>query len=93
MSSFFKEPSIEIPVLAETDVLIVGVGPASIAAAISAARTGVNTLLVERYGCFGGVITQSIIGTLAWYRYANTVDAGGIIKEFEARAREMDGLY
>lgn len=48
-------------------------------------------MLVERYGCFGGVITQAMIGTIAWYRYAKTVDAGGIGVEFERRAKELGG--
>ena len=77
--------------MAKADVLVVGGGPAGLAAAIAAAREGVNTLLVERYGCFGGVITQTMVGTLAWYRYAKTIDAGGIIKEFELKAKEMSG--
>ncbi|MCU0519940.1 MAG: FAD-dependent oxidoreductase [Anaerolineae bacterium] len=37
------------------DVLVVGGGPAGIGAAIAAARTGADTLLLERYGFFGGV--------------------------------------
>ena len=77
--------------MAKADVLVVGGGPAGLAAAIGAAREGVDTLLVERYGCFGGVITQTMVGTLAWYRYAKTIDAGGIIKEFELKAKEMSG--
>ncbi len=71
--------------------MVVGGGPAGLAAAIASAREGVNTLLVERYGCFGGVITQTMIGTLGWYRYVKTIDAGGIIKEFELKAKEMGG--
>src|SRR5262245_44492421 len=43
------EPAREIPVFAETDVLVVGGGPAGTAAAISAARLGADVLLVERY--------------------------------------------
>jgi hypothetical protein len=47
-------------------------------------------MLVERYGCFGGVIAQAMIGTIAWYRTrAETVDAGGIGVEFEQRAAAM----
>ncbi|MHA1234703.1 MAG: FAD-dependent oxidoreductase, partial [Promethearchaeota archaeon] len=91
MCIFINEPSKKIPILANTDVLVVGGGPAGLAAAIASAREGIDTLLVERYGCFGGVITQTMIGTLAWYRYAKTIDAGGIIKEFELKAKEMGG--
>lgn len=89
--SFIEEPSKKTPILTETDVLVLGGGPAGLAAALAAAREGVNTLLVERYGCFGGVITQAMIGTIAWYRYANTVDAGGIGLEFETVAKNMEG--
>ena len=45
----------EIPVIAETDVLVVGGGPGGVCAGIMAARNGVKTLLVERYGCLGGM--------------------------------------
>jgi ribulose 1,5-bisphosphate synthetase/thiazole synthase len=38
-----------------TDVLVVGGGPAGIGAAIGAARQGVNVLLIENHGFFGGV--------------------------------------
>ena len=80
-----------LPVLAETEVLVVGGGPSGLAAALSAARNGVNTMLVERFGCFGGVITQAMIGKIAWYRGSRaTVDAGGISREFEQKAVEMD---
>ncbi len=85
------EPSKTIPVLAETDVLVVGGGPGGLSAALASAREGVNTMLVERYGCMGGVITQTMIGTVAWYRSSmETVDAGGIGCEFEQRAKEMN---
>ena len=40
------------------DVLIAGAGPAGIAAALAAARSGAHTALLERYGCVGGGITQ-----------------------------------
>jgi hypothetical protein len=85
-----REASKVLPILDETEVLVVGGGPAGLAAALSASRNKVRTTLVERFGCFGGVITQAMIGKLAWYRgYSTTVDAGGILKEFESRAAEM----
>jgi hypothetical protein len=84
-----EEPSRVIPVLAETDVLVVGSGPGGLSASLAAAREGVDTMLLERYGCFGGNITQAMVEPIAWYRHEKTVDAGGIGVEFERRAKEM----
>ena len=44
----------------KTGVLVVGGGPAGISAAIAAAKMGVETLLIEGYGFFGGIAAQSI---------------------------------
>ncbi|MBD3647652.1 MAG: FAD-dependent oxidoreductase [Pseudomonadales bacterium] len=57
----FEEPSRSLPVRAECDVLVVGGGPAGIAAAIAAARNGADTLLIERYGSLGGLATGGLI--------------------------------
>lgn len=84
-----KEFAKEVPVIAETDVLVVGSGPGGLAAAISAAREGVNTLMVERFGCLGGNITAVGVESIAWYRKENTTDVEGIGIEFEQRAKEM----
>ena len=43
-------PAKPIPIIAETDVLVVGSGPGGLAAAISCARAGVETMLIDRYG-------------------------------------------
>ncbi len=86
-----EEKSRTIPVMAETDVLVVGGGPGGLSAALAAAREGVETMLLDRYGCFGGNITQSMVEPIAWYRHEKTIDAGGIGVEFERRAKEMGG--
>ena len=88
---YIQESPRSIPVMAETDVLVVGSGPAGLAAAISAAREGVKTMLVERYGCFGGNITQVGVNSIAWYRYEGTTDVEGIGIEFEQRAQALNG--
>ncbi len=86
-----QERSRVVPVMAETDILVVGSGPAGLAAALGAAREGVKTMLVERYGCFGGVITQVGVENIAWYRHEGTIDTEGVGIEFEKRAKEMGG--
>jgi hypothetical protein len=78
-------------VLCETDVLVVGSGPGGLAAAVGAAREGAHTTLLDRYGCFGGVITQAGVETIAWYRHDGTTDSEGIGIEFEQRAKAMGG--
>ena len=49
------EQARDTPVLAETDVLVAGGGVSGCAAAVSAARAGARTVLVERNGFLGGV--------------------------------------
>lgn len=43
------------------DVAVLGGGPAGIAAAISSARGGARTVLVERYGFLGGMSTAALV--------------------------------
>ena len=61
MNKTIIEPSKEIPVAAECDVLVVGGGPAGSAAAVSAARMGANTILLERYGHLGGMASGGFV--------------------------------
>lgn len=53
---------VDVPVYASVDVLVVGAGPAGIAAAISSARRGARTMLVERHGYVGGNLTAGLVG-------------------------------
>ena len=84
-----SEPARAVDVVLETDVLVVGSGPGGLAAALASARAGARTALVDRYGCFGGNITQVGVEGFAWYRHEKTVDSEGIGIEFEQRAKEM----
>ncbi len=46
---------------AETDVLVVGGGPAGLGAALGAAATGAGVILAERYGFLGGNATAALV--------------------------------
>lgn len=64
MKPVFVENSREIPIVAETDVLVVGGGPAGIGAAAGAARNGARVLLIERYGFLGGNLTAAMVNPM-----------------------------
>ena len=54
------EPTREVPVRAEVDVLVVGGGLGGVSSAMAAARAGARTMLVERNGFPGGVATAGM---------------------------------
>ena len=64
----FKEPAREIPIVRDTDVVVVGGGPGGIMAALAAARAGAKTLLIERYGFVGGMATAGLMTSFNGFR-------------------------
>lgn len=55
------EPERGIKVVKEAEVVVVGGGPAGIAAAVAAARNGAETVLLERYGHLGGLASGGLV--------------------------------
>lgn len=53
-----------LPIAAQVDVLVCGGGVAGIAAAVTAARAGARTMLIERAGFLGGTATGSAMGLI-----------------------------
>ena len=58
-TSTIHEPARDIPVHGAYEVVVLGGGPAGIAAAAAAAGHGRKTLLIERYGFLGGMGTAA----------------------------------
>ncbi len=56
-----REPSREIPVAIEADVVVCGGGPAGISAACCAARHGAKVVLLERWPSVGGMATNALV--------------------------------
>ncbi len=69
----------------EYDVLVVGGGNAGCAAAISAARHGARTMLVERYGFLGGTATAAMVGPWMTFHSGTERIVGGIAQEIVER--------
>jgi hypothetical protein len=60
----YREPAKTLPVLDEADVLVLGGGPGGVGAAVAAARNGARTILIERFGSFGGTWTAGILSAV-----------------------------
>ncbi len=92
---FIQEKPRNTEVFGDYDVCVCGAGPAGVAAALSAARNGAKTCLLESTGCLGGIWTS---GLLAWF--LDYKHKGGIMKELldklaerGARGRNPSGTY
>lgn len=77
---------VEIPEMTSCDVLVCGAGPSGIAAAVSAARQGLDTVLLERYGSVGGCLTMANVTTLM-----GSATPGGIWQEVMRLLEAPDG--
>jgi hypothetical protein len=60
-------PATEHPVVEDADLVVVGGGSAGMAAAITAARAGLRTVLVEESPFLGGMSTGGAVGTFCGF--------------------------
>ena len=71
------------------DVVVVGGGPSGLTAAVSAARHGASTLLIERYGFLGGMSSAALV--YPWFTFHDMTGRqviGGLAQEIVDRLME-----
>ena len=80
------------------DVIVCGGGPSGVAAALAAARRGVRTLLIERYGFCGGMATAALVNPWAGHEYVDPSTGrrgsliGGVFKEVSLALQQRGGF-
>lgn len=95
MMESIVEPSREIPIVDSADVVVVGGGPGGIIAAVASARSGAETVLIERNGFLGGTATAGLMTCFNGFRnerppnHVQTVR--GIVQELVDRLSEAGG--
>ena len=90
------EPGRMTKLFGEYEVVVLGGGPAGIAAALAAGRSGRSTLLIERYGFMGGAGTAAGLSTFcglhAVVHGKHEQVVHGIADDVLGRLAAMDGL-
>jgi hypothetical protein len=76
-----------LPVVEEVDVLVCGAGPAGTAAAMTAARAGAKTRLIEWQGSLGGVWTSGLMT-----EFSDARNKKGLVAELVEKLRKRGGM-
>lgn len=83
------EPGGKVPVVAESDLVVVGGGPAGIAAAVAGARNGLSVTVLERYPYLGGLASGGMVLVLDDMCNGNEVTVKGLCTELIDRMTRM----
>ena len=85
-----SEEARDLPVIHETDILVVGGACTGVFAAVRAARLGARVAVVEKQNCFGGVATAGLVNI--WHSLHNEGKKRRIIAGLTAETIErLDG--
>ncbi|WP_103336040.1 FAD-dependent oxidoreductase [Pseudotabrizicola formosa] len=89
---FLTTRSEQVPVVSDTDVVVIGAGPAGLSAAVSAARNGARVTLIERYHHLGGMASGGMVLVLDdMVNDGSEIVTTGIVSEFVDRMQRQDG--
>jgi hypothetical protein len=91
-------PEQRLPIVETADLVVVGGGSAGTAAAVTAARAGLATVLVEDFPFLGGMSTGGCVGTFCGFYYRERDGelrslVGGFPAEVQRRLAEVSGCY
>ena len=81
----------QLPVVADTDVAVVGGGSAGLCAAVSASRNGAAVTLLERYHHLGGMASGGMVLVLDDMVNGKEIVTTGLVTEFVERMKSQDG--
>lgn len=81
----------DLPITGSFDVVVVGGGPAGIGAALAAAKAGMKTALIERFGFLGGMATAGYVDPMSEFSYNGELVTGGIPWAFANALVEAGG--
>ncbi len=80
----------KIKVTGNYDTIVCGAGPAGWVAAVSSARAGKRTALIERYGFIGGTATAGYVVPISGFFFKEKRVVGGIAWEFVKELEKLD---
>lgn len=82
-----------VPIRHEVDTLVVGGGPAGVAAAVTASRQNGSVMLVEARECLGGMGTSGLVPAFMQFTDGTNFLAGGMGEEILTRLQQAGGTY
>ena len=82
----FAEPARNLKIRNGYDVIVCGAGPAGVAAAISSARSGAKTMLIELQGSLGGIWTSGLVTLVI------DSDKDGLTREIQDRLADLNAV-
>ena len=91
---YISLPTDRVPIVADVDVAVIGGGSAGLAAAVAAARSGAETLLVERFSYVGGLATGGLIVLLLTMDDGSgNQTIGGLCQEIVDRMEQQGAVH
>jgi FAD dependent oxidoreductase len=88
-SDSIVEPEGRVPVVRRVDLVVVGGGPAGIAAAVAGARNGLSVTLIERYAYLGGLASGGMVLVLDDMCNGPEISVRGLCGEMVARMERL----